>query len=253
MIRIACIGNSHLAAFKDAADGIRAAHPDVQMQFFGLPNPVFFKSPKVDGGALNLAQPVDTVADQMIDPDGAYPIPLDTFDVVLLTSHGFYLRHFVAGFSGVDVLGFAETDAGKPLISMPCARDMIRTTCRTYADRLRTFFPEAPQIVVVQAPFPSREATQQSAELHNLFHHPARDALFDAYQTILAEVCFKQRLTLLPVPDAMIDVPFFTKPAFARRRDLPDETTAELTDYLHMNAGYAQAQFSEFYRTHIVG
>lgn len=247
MIRVACIGNSHLAAFKEAQEDIEARCPDVQLQFFGLPNPIFFRTKKVEGAALNILHPVDEVLDQLIDPDAPHALPFERFDVVLLTSHSFYIRNFFKGMAGLDLLGYPQSNEKTPMISLPCALDMMREYAGSYAARVRQFFPNLPNLVVVQAPFPSTEAARISPELAQILTHPAREILFDGYQRVLGETCVDVGLHFFPTPNEVLERPFFTKAEYARKKTLADPDAATLSDYKHMNALYAADVFTDFY------
>ena len=246
-MRIAFIGNSHLAAFIEARDAIDAICGNAEIDFFGLPNQVFFGSPHLDGAALRLEQPVGQARDQLISENGAHVLDLGRYDLVLLTAHAFYFPYFVNDFRDLDVLGHAQTGDGYALISLACAQDIIRSRIRAYAVRLRQFFPQSPNIVVVQAPYPSTEAVCHSPELARLSDHPALGTLFEAYQSTLAAVSRNQGINLLCPPQDTLAKPFFTKPEFARQRTLPDPTAASIGDYLHMNARYAERFFAYFH------
>ena len=247
VIRVACIGNSHLAAFKEAREEIEGRCPDVRLQFFGLPNPVFFRSKRLDGTALKTEHPLDDSLDQFIDPDAPHALPLDRFDVVLLTSHSFYLSHFFKGMAGLDLLGYPQSDEKTPLISLPCALDMIRDGAQHYAARIRRFFPSLPNLVVVQAPFPSSEAIQISSDLAQISTHPACEILFDSYQRVLAATCINEGLHFFPAPDEVLERPFFTKAEYARAKWLADPVVATLSDHIHMNTRYAADVFAVFH------
>ncbi|MEO0668228.1 MAG: hypothetical protein AAFZ99_09965 [Pseudomonadota bacterium] len=247
MIRVACIGNSHLAAFKEAREEIEGRYPDVRLQFFGLPNPVFFRSKRVDGTALKTEHPVDDSLDQLINPDAPHALPLDRFDVVLLTSHSFYLSHFFKGMAGLDLLGYPQSNERTPLTSLPCALDMIRDGAQHYAARIRRFFPNLPNLVVIQAPFPSSEAVRISTDLAQISTHPACKILFDGYQRVLAETCVNEGLHFSPAPNEVLKQPFFTKAEYARAKGLADPDAATLSDHIHMNTRYAADVFAVFH------
>ncbi|MEO1397933.1 MAG: hypothetical protein AAFU56_03585, partial [Pseudomonadota bacterium] len=201
MMRIAFVGNSHLAAFMDARAHIEALCLGGDVHFFGLSNQIFFQSPNLNGTALKLDAPPETSRDQMISEHGTHELDFDRYDAVLLTSHAFYFRFFVRDFASVDLLGHPRTRDEKPLISTSCAQDLIRARIRAYAVRLRQFFPQHQNVVVVQAPYPSIEAVNESSELAQVSEHPAVEAIFHTYERILADVCRNQGLSLLQPPE----------------------------------------------------
>lgn len=245
MRRVAILGNSHLAAFKAAEADIRARFPDLGLRFFGLPNPVLFQSRALDGAALRLAAPAETVADQVIDPTGPEPLDLAPFDMVLLTSHGFYLPHIVKAVHGLRILGADAVTTDVPMVSMACVTDMMRAHVRSYCKRLARFFPPLDTLLVVQGPYPTTQAAEMNALLKYMDRHPARDRLFETFETIVAEQCLAAGLPLLPPSAQLLDKPFFTQAQYARQRDLPAGTAPRLSDYTHVNATYASQVFAD--------
>ncbi|WP_415922306.1 hypothetical protein [Tateyamaria sp. SN6-1] len=243
-MRVGFVGNSHLAAYKDALDDINADFPDRRLQFFGLRNPVFFQSPDLNGTALRLDEPLDDTGHQLINPEGAYPLPLGTFDAVLLTSHPFFFHPFAEEFAKMDRPGGLTTARNNTMVVTRALRNMIRRRARQYAVRLRQFFPVHDNMMVVQAPFPSIDVTALGGAFAYLAGHPAQDALFEDYQSILATVCVRRGLQLKQADPAVLTEPFFTKAKYARSFGEAQDTDIPMSDYIHMNASYARHSFA---------
>lgn len=253
MTRVALIGNSHLTAFSDAEAQIVAKHPGVELSFFGLDNQLFFKGEARKGKALRVAEPPSQNARQVIDPTGAHPLDFDAFDLVLLTSHGFYLRHLFDALGSFNILGLGALNDHGPLVSQTCLADAMAAHINAYTNRLRRFFPAAENAVVVQMPYPSTEATALSDALAGLHAQPDRMALFEMFNTLVHEHMFTKSLAYLPVPENTLDSPFFTKPALSRKAAMGSEAEPALTDHMHMNADYAAAVFDDVHATVLAG
>mmetsp|Transcript_22365 Transcript_22365/g.35795 ORF Transcript_22365/g.35795 Transcript_22365/m.35795 type:complete len:254 (-) Transcript_22365:2668-3429(-) len=247
MKRVALIGNSHLTAFSDAADQIMLRHPDVALSFFGLDNRLFFKGEGRKGSALRVAAPPLENGRQVIDPEAAFALDFDAFDLVLLTSHGFYLRQLFEALGSFNVLGLAALNETGPLVSQDCLRDAMVAHVNAYTNRLRRFLPEAENAVVVQMPYPSIEAVGLSDALAGLQAQPDRLALFEMFKTVVSAQMFAKGLAYLPVPEGALHSPFFSNPNLSRKAAMGQGTEAALTDYLHMNAEYALGVFDEVY------
>ena len=246
-MRVAFVGNSHLTAFKAAEAEIAARHPGLEIHFFGLPNPVFFRHDALGGAALRVAEPVNENPAQVIDPEGSVALDLGAYDLVLLTSHGFYLRHLWAALGGFNVLGLAPIEPGRASLSQPCLRATIAASTKAYARRLRAFYPALDQMIVVQMPFPSTAAQAMNPALADLAAQPDVAELFTLYQTTVAEATASCELTLYPVPDAVMAAPFFCKADYARATELPVGQMPILSDLGHMNAAYAADLFDHLY------
>ncbi|WP_299626519.1 hypothetical protein [uncultured Tateyamaria sp.] len=253
MTRVAIIGNSHLAAFADAAEAIEARYPGVALSFFGLDNQLFFKSDLRKGKALRLADPPSENTRQVIDPKGAHVLDFAAFDLVLLTSHGFYLRHLFEALGSFNLLGLRALNDTGPLVSQACLRDAMAGHINAYTNRLRRFFPAAENMVVVQMPYPSTKAVEVSDALAGLQAQPDRQALFEMFNSGVHEHMFAKSLAYLPVPETAMADPFFSKPDLSRAAEMDPDAEPELTDYMHMNASYAALVFDELHRTILAG
>jgi hypothetical protein len=253
MTRVALIGNSHLTAFFEASDTITARHPEVKLFFFGLDNQVFFKAAQLGGDALRVADPVDANTRQVIDPTAENLLNFADFDLVLLTSHGFYLRHLYEALGCFNVLGLGALDAVGPVVSRACLHDAMAAHVNSYTRRLRGFLPAADNAVVVQMPYPSVEAVGLSAALAGMHAQPDRPKLFEMFNTLVAARMFDKGLPYFPVPEDFLDSPFFTKAQFARKTAMPAGQAVGLTDYMHMNADYAAAMFGHIHGALLAG
>jgi len=245
--RIAFIGNSHLTAFKDAQSVIQQRFPNLSLSYFGLPNEVFFQSEHLKGTALNLSRPVSEMPYQVIDPDGAHALDLDAFDLVVLTSHSFYMMHVLTGLAGINVLGKRPASDGFPLVSLPCVTDMITDIVQSYATRLRKFFPRSTHLMVVQTAYPSIEAVDESPVLAALQRQPDLAHLFQLFNTAVQEQCHAEGVSLFPAQPDHLHSPFFSKPEYARQRSKAADAPITLADYTHMNADYAATLFAQIH------
>ncbi|MEM6758653.1 MAG: hypothetical protein AAF601_04160 [Pseudomonadota bacterium] len=244
-MRVALVGNSHLAAFKAAEVDVVAAHPGLQLWYLGLPNPIFFQSRKKAGAALHLSQPPASNRAQLIVEDGPHPLVFADFDLVLLTSHGFYLRRVVEALAGVDILGHPRGDQDGPLISLACAADLAETSIRHYAKRLQHFMPAAENMAVIQAPYPAASAAPLDGGLAWLAAHPARERLFAAWRARLIATCGRRGLHLFEPPQALLAGPFQTDAKYARATTLQDDAAGHLGNHLHMTPDYAAAVMAD--------
>ena len=243
MTRVAIIGNSHLTAFYEATEQILALYPTVELFFFGLDNHVFFKADQLKGKALRVAEPPERNRRQVINPKAAHRLNFDDFDLVLLTSHGFYLRHLFGALGSFNVLGLRALDDTGPVVSHACLQDAMATHINTYTSRLRRFLPRADNAVVVQMPYPSIDAAGMSDALAGLQAQPDRAALFEMFNMQIQDQMFAKGLGYFPVPEPFLDSPFFTKAEHARKVAMAADAEIALTDYMHMNAGYACGVF----------
>ncbi|MEL6959197.1 MAG: hypothetical protein AAGL89_09640 [Pseudomonadota bacterium] len=243
-MRIALVGNSHLTAFKEAEAQVLAAHPGLELSYFGLPNPIFFQSERMGGTALNLTEPAAVNRAQMIVEKGPHRLDFASFDLVLLTSHGFFLRQVVQALEAVDILGHPRADDG-PLISLGCAADMAETSMRHYAKRLRRFMPEVDNMAVILAPYPATGAAALDSGLAWLAAHPARDRLFAAWRERLIATCGTRGLHLFEPPEALLAGAFQTDAAYARATVVSGEDATQLGNHLHMTPAYAAAVMDE--------
>ncbi|MEL7164720.1 MAG: hypothetical protein AAGL96_04540 [Pseudomonadota bacterium] len=244
-MRIALVGNSHLAAFKAAEPQILAAHPGLELSYFGLPNPIFFQSGKKNGTALNLRQPPARNRAQMIVEDGPHRLDFAAYDLVLLASHGFFFRHVVEALEGVDILGHPRRNNDGPLISLGCAADLAETSIRHYAKRLHRFMPEVDNMAVILAPHPATSAAPLDRGLAWLAAHPARDRLFAAWRERLIASCGARGLPLFEPPQALMAGPFQTRGEYARATGLAGDEAMHLGNHLHMTSAYAAAVMDE--------
>lgn len=251
MTRVAFIGNSHLTAFKQAQGAIEERFPDLRLSYFGLPNKVFFQSDRLHGSALNLAQPMSAAPDQVIDPDGPERLDVDAFDLVLLTSHSFYLMHTLTSLAGVTVLGQRAPDSARPLVSRACIEDMITTNVAKYALRLRRFFPRCPHMMVVQSAFPSVEGSQHSDVLSDIQQSDDKQKFFEVFTQAVADKCRAEKLLFWPTDPCFTQSPFFSDPELARQRTLGADHPATLADYTHTNADHALTVFSQIHKHYV--
>ncbi len=247
MTRIAFIGNSPLTAFKDAQAAIEGRFPDLSLSYFGLPNEVFFQSEHLKGTALNLKMPVSEMPDQVIDPDGEHALDLDAFDLVLLTSHSFYMMHVLTGLAGINVLGLRPANERFPLVSLPCVTDMITDIVQSYALRLRQFFPRHAHLMTIQTAYPSIEAVDHSPVLAELQRQPDLAHLFQLFNNAVQAQCHAEGVSLFPAPPNHLHSPFFSKPEYARQRSKAADVPTTLADYTHMNADYAATLFAQIH------
>lgn len=113
MSRILLIGNSHLAAFRTGWDTIRAANPDVSIDFFAQPGPEYYHmtlNRKLSQfGAINEARFTQQQLERLDKFNGKRIVSLDGYDRIMVVGNQHGMADVLKLVAHRDVVGLRDT------------------------------------------------------------------------------------------------------------------------------------------------
>jgi hypothetical protein len=238
MIRVACLGNSHFAAFKLGWENIKGSYPDIEMTFFGAVASAM-QNLKVDGGRLVPTAPV--TRDQIIGTSGRDDIPGD-FDAYLLVGMGMGIVHLVNMMSKHRPARLMPAGGGFHLVSDSLVNEVRRHLLDNCAsvrnvERIRQINSSAP-IYVAPNPFPTADVLRKPEYGCWAEENVLRDCQVYFDQVIPKKI---PGALYVPQPAATLVSRYLTKVEFARntvvirgQRSRP----ASEGEVFHLNADY---------------
>lgn len=245
MKRVPVIGNSHVGAYKLAADLIAADHPDLRIEYFALPNARFYRSEIGEDMILRAGVQRPEDLESVIEINGFSEIDLSGCDTVLVAAQAFYLRAFLPLLAQFNILGLRSAGHERS-ISLAMLQDSMERRVHHAVERLEKFLRSDPRFVVVQTPFPTREIVEYEDDYAGLVRQPDLERITQFFNTCVKTAMAKTPLRYLPACDSLLSEPFFTDARYARARALPPGQPPNGGDFTHMNAEYAQAMFRRF-------
>lgn len=243
MIRIACLGNSHAAAFKLGWDEIKVSYPGLSLDFFACAANTM-KKLKVHNGRIH---PTDPVVREMFIAYGGREYVGPDYDIYLLVGLGFGLVPLMSIYAEHRPLKFYSAKSGKHLISEEMLRE-ARTQILEKSTAIRTLglvraITSDAQVLMVPNPLPSAD----------ILHNPAfsfwadADLLHDCSAYLNDAIDRIKGAVYIPQPSNTLESTFLTKPAYAKEARLLKPRWTRPTndaDPYHMNAAYGSNALS---------
>lgn len=236
MTRIACIGNSHLAAFKLGWERINIQHPDIEVEFFGAAASAM-RYLAVDGNRLIPTR--EDTKQQILNTGGKGEISGD-YDAYILVGMGIGIVHLVNMYLNHRPAHLYEGKGGH-LISDALVDDtrhhlIDRSAAVLNLRRLRKI-THAP-IYVAPNPFPISDVVDRPG-----YAAWADPAVLGDCQRYLDGVLEREYcdVTYIEQPEETLASRYLTKPEFTRDAKLLKNTTTRATnpgDPWHLNAEY---------------
>ncbi len=238
MTRVLVLGNSHAATLRLGFDAIRAAFPQIDVSFWGLPGAAFAKARVGPNGRLATDR-ADAVSRRKLALwDEAESVNLAAFDRIFLVG----LRH---GFRPALQLmrRFHPWDWGRRKGAQGVSDGFLRAAIRTMIDTslsdqsARTPFDS--RFVAMPAPYPASTVTQ-TGPFHEpvtaaVSHLPRAAELMQMYETEIATAHAAFGLGFVPQPPETV-----AGPLLSHDRYLADPAR----DGRHMNADYGISAFA---------
>lgn len=235
-MKVAVIGNSHLAAFKLGWELISDEYPAIEATFFGSPANTLHRL-EVDGDRLTTSDP--KLNKSLIWTSGGMDSIGPDYDRYVLVGMGFSFPHLMAILRHHRPAQY-HRGGGEHLISDTCLDEAMEQTLadstavltidkvRRITDAPITYFPN---------PFQTTECLTKE-DFWGL--EDARDRMMTFYREgiarLLDPVC-----TVVEQPEHTLASPFFTQPEFARDAMKLKRGMKALyaeNDYAHMNADF---------------
>lgn len=253
-MRIAMVGNSHLAAYKLAWENIRAAHPGLDITFFGSPT-TSMRALAVENGAL--VPRTEILRENLAwTSEGSASIAGD-FDAYVMIGMGFSFVHLMAILRTHRPASiFRATDA-QQLISEDALSSFMTATlgnCTglSVVDKLRQI-THAP-IVYAPNPFPATGVLRDPD--YEYYSYPeTRSAIFAFYRQSRSELvrrgCFVFNQPDETVKDEMFTRDKFTQGAIKLKRGM--KSVQKENDYFHMNAEFGRVSMEKLISGYLGG
>lgn len=242
MMRIALLGNSHVANWKRAWNSLGRAYPEVELVFFAAP-----------GQRLECCEPqgdrlVFTSEDVSrwveITSGGRRELVPADYDALCVVGLGFGMKSVTGLHSRWRADSHKGTEGRFRLVSDACFQDAVDDLLKgslamTVVGSLRRITDE----VIWLAPQPALSEivlTSDNAPGGNKFAAAATDAL--SLRAAYEEACRRlgvENLIVLEQPKATLASPVLSKDEYRR----PSETTP---DYSHLNDAYGEIAIREF-------
>ncbi len=242
MMRVAIIGNSHIGAYAEAADAIRAAYPGLALSFFVFPRHDLRSGELGDDGWLRARG----------DHNSALPSAIDLAaqDRVIVAGQPFAMIGLNALLGAFDILGWPGT--GKPRRLSPALfADYTRQAVNGAAERLMRYFHDDGEgrFAYLPQPLVTDLARPGSSKMASLAFHPAAPHIFAQWHDALAAAATDLPCTIAPQPQDLRASDIFTPRHFARAATLPAGQSPAPADHIHMSAEYALAHFRAIAKT----
>lgn len=251
-LRLALVGNSHLAALRQGWDDLGAEFPGCQVDFFGAPGHVWRRMRLEAGKVLSLpddAGIAPALRDSLLRGFGAPSIDLGSYDAVVRVGdsigeqeHAGLLAAFV-----IDGVPVTEGRAGLPRLSAAAYAECCAALAQTALPGRGWRGWAKPRLYLVAMPRPVETCAARAGEKMRHWVDlaamsadtgPALAAYLPRVEALLAGA----GLTLISPPPGLQGPSGLTRAAFARgslnliaRKRLPEDEPR------HMNAAYGAA------------
>lgn len=238
MTRLLILGNSHAAALRRAFPALTAAHPDMDLCFWGLPGGAFAKARTGPDGLLR-PDPTDRISLRKAAHWGIAPeIDLTAFDQIFLVGLRFNLQRVHSLLHALQPL-----DLGRRPGALGVSDSLLRAALRAEVDSClaaqmdRT--PLGPQVTLMPAPYPAAAVTQTGSPLYEPLTAgtaalPDAAALMALYEAEITAGAARHGLRLALQPRATLATAFLSADRY-----LDDPTR----DGRHLNADYGRLAF----------
>ncbi|WP_372613722.1 hypothetical protein [Aquicoccus sp.] len=242
MIRVAIIGNSHIGAYAEASQAIRAAFPTVELSFFAFPRHDLRSADLGDDGWLRARG----------DHDSALPSEIDLAaqDRVIVAGQPFAMIGLDALLAEFDILGWPGTGKARRL-SPALFAEYTRQAVTGAAGRLMKWFGDdgRGRFTYLAQPLVTDRARPGSSKMATLAFHPAAPRIFEQWHSALAATASDMPCPIVPQPPELRASDVFTPHRFARAATLPPDRAPAPADHIHMSAEYALAHFRAIAKT----
>ncbi|ARS68768.1 MULTISPECIES: hypothetical protein [Sinorhizobium] len=246
MIRVACLGNSHAAAFKMGWDEMKISYPGVSIDFFaGAANTM--KNLEVRDGRIF---PTVPAVREMFVAYGRQESIGAGYDLYLLAGLGFGLVPLMSLYAKHRPPRFYSRDSGNHLISEEMLREArihVFDKCAAIGTLglVRSITSDAP-VYMLPNPLPSADILSNPA----LAFWSNEELLSDCSAYLNEAVSRIQDAIYFPQPPATLEGTYLTKPAYAKEARLLKARWTRPTndgDPYHMNAAYGFDVLSELF------
>ncbi|ACP22396.1 hypothetical protein, Rkp3_015 (plasmid) [Sinorhizobium fredii NGR234] len=237
MIRIACLGNSHNAAFKLGWDEIKSSYPNVTIDFFsGAANAM--KQLEVRQGRI--FPTTEAVREMFVAYGGQESIASD-YDIYVLVGMGFGLVPLMALFAKHRPLHFYSAAGDTHLISDTLLDEARQTLIEgspaiKCLDLVKKIAGDTP-IFMVPNPFPSADITERQSTSYWL----DENLLDDCNRYLDRAISRLTGVNYIPQPEATLASTYLTKSHYAKEARLLKARWTRPTndgDPYHMNSAY---------------
>ena len=247
MIRIACLGDSHLPAIKLGWDDIRAGHEDVELTFFGAPQDRLLNLAPQDRALLPQD---DSLREIMVMTSGRDRIDIDAFEVFVICALDLTVRRLVFAMAGHRPFRYRRVVA--PHLISGAVYDEILP--RIYANALalrmaaliRGIAPRA-KIVLVPQPMPSENialsAEQETGDedlWRQIVEHQYQAGIAADFRNVLDDLA-RHDFHLVTQPGNTLAGPCLTRHEFSAgsvRMTGDFGVPHPDSDFIHMNRCY---------------
>lgn len=257
MTRVLVIGSSHVAAYKNAADAFCAAHPQVELAFFGVRGPLFLTGTTDKKGVFTPGYRDAAEKKAVTQVNGRASVETGGVDHLLLVGHRFAFVQIASLLEHHDVIEGMRTGRAD-LISETLLSEVIESTTRAAVSEAVAGFENArAPLTFAPAPYPAEsviergEGYELARVMAAFWARPDAAWVFDLAMTALKSEMARRGHHFLDQPDRLNAGPFATKATFAQRAAAMDSGVLAKTDHRHMNADYGLAMLEHFAQTRL--
>ncbi len=237
-MRVLITGTSHAATLRRAFPALKAAHPGMTLEFWGLPGAAFQKASVGPDGVLR-PDPADALgARKAAEWNGAEAVDLAPYDRIFLVGLRYGLGTLFPALRDLHPVEWGRRKGARPVaLGLLRAAMEAETRAAVTAQAQRT--PFDPRFVLMPAPYPAQEVTRSaSSHFEPLTRQVAglaeAGALMAMFESALVAAHAAAGVTLVLQPRETLAAPFLTRDAFI---------DAAERDARHMNADYGQIAF----------
>ncbi|SMX43972.1 hypothetical protein [Actibacterium lipolyticum] len=243
MTRLLVLGSSHTGALKSGVPRFRGRFPDVDVEFFAVPAPVFLTGRVNKEGVYVPGFRKDKDRELANAINGAEQIDLTAFDHILVVGFRFELISTAALLQTYDLL--EGTDTGKDrACSMEFVDATMAATTARIAKMVRRCLGPDRNFTLTEAPYPSAAIGERADDyeparvIDNFIRHPDAEGLFQKWLKGVEDAVTQLGHGFLSQPADTIAAPFATKAQYALGGTSADGEEMSGTDHRHMNGDF---------------
>ena len=250
-MRIAIIGNSHLAAFKLAWNDLADTYRDITLVFFGSAGEEMRSKVAIENDCL-VAVTEGAINDFHFTSGGLTKIDFSDFDAVLLVGMDCRMLPLYSALKSNRIYdapspSFSRKKVSHRIISAACiaqlCMDQMKNTSMFHVLSLIRSVSKIPAFII-PCPFPSKACIYDNPARWAFLTRNASKTLQQSYYEGLSGLCRSFAATLITQPENTITDLLFTKEELSvgsvRFDDHLLTTLHKETDYVHMNGDYGK-------------